>query len=186
MLFKSLQCLLLSLLEENRRKREHCLHTFIRISSTPSSFSSRGEGWFFFEKNRRKRKNTVSTRVIQISSTSSSFSSREESTKERTLSPHLLFKSLQRLLLSLLEERVGGSGSGRGDESWWKKKLKSLRDEICSSRRRRRKVKEEERGGGKGRKEGELEEDHGTLRAGRSSLVQLENLCWLSLAARPN
>ena len=96
----------------------HCTPR-IHSSSSPQDINCRGEEfvkprfvdrddnveWVFLRgESKKERKNTVSTPVIQISSTFSSFSSREESTKERTLSPHLLFKFLQCFLLSLLEE----------------------------------------------------------------------------------
>ena len=76
----------------------------------------------------------------------SSFSFREESTKEKTLSPHLLFKSLQRLLLSLLEVAK------------WKRRRIVVEKKVEKFKGRNllvEKTKEEGEGGGKGRWKGE-------------------------------
>ena len=116
------------------REKKHCLHTC--YSNLFNVF------FFLFSRRIDERENIVSTPIIQISSMFSSFSSRGESMKKKEHCLHTcysnlfnaffflfsrriderentvstpLFESLQRLLLSLLEERVGFS-SRRIDE----------------------------------------------------------------------
>ena len=72
---------------ESTKEKEHCLHT---CYSTSYSTIKQGTSQNLF--------------LLSLLEERVSFSSRRIDERERTLSPHVLFKSLQRLLLSLLEK----------------------------------------------------------------------------------